>query len=454
MSENIHLIIEAGPERGRSLTIPAAGARVGRSSKNDLVIVDPLMSRHHCRVGFKDNILCLSDLGSSNETLVNDKPIREALLHVGDRILLGDTILRVVTNTSEGSVAPEPVRGVSAGFQPEPVARHPSSLAVLLTLLLVTVVILIGLAVWQPRQSKILMASAREKVSKLLPVSTRRDASGLVTLEIDSTPQGATVILDGVAKESTPCTIEDLPAGESELEISFYGYRSFRRTVDLAAGQTESIVAVLEEVPATLDVVSIPPGARVYLDGGFKGIAPVTLVSLAPGTYLLRAEKEGFDSLSRPVALSLAQRHAEELRLVSNAGVLEVATYPHGVRVLVDGEERGITPAKDGHDGSHTSGPLKIDPVEVGERKVQLVCEGYFEKTVMVTVKEQETTLLQESLKRLFVPDTEIMSRQGVFKGVFLDEDVDGKVRLEIRPGVIKSIEAKDIISREAIKQE
>lgn len=151
MNEVIHLVIEAGPERGRSLSVPAAGARMGRSSKNDFVIVDPLMSRHHCRVGFKDNTLYVSDLGSSNETLVNDQPIREVVLHVGDRILLGDTAMRVVSNTPDASGGPSPEHGVDLGLQPRaaPTAAHKPTVGLLIVL--AAVVTAIALAVWLPQ---------------------------------------------------------------------------------------------------------------------------------------------------------------------------------------------------------------------------------------------------------------------------------------------------------------
>jgi hypothetical protein len=285
------------------------------------------------------------------------------------------------------------------------------------------------------------------------PVYVSTDlTSDSATLELDSTPQGATVILNGIAKGSTPCTVERVPAGESELEITLFGYHPFERSLRLVAGQTETMTAALEEVPATLNVVSVPPGARIYLNDEFKGMAPLTLATLSPGTYRIRAEQKGYDASTRPVSLSRAQKRTEEIRMVSNAGSLEVITHPPGVKVLVDGKERGVTLAQESEDQSLISAPLEIDMVEVGQRKVQLVREGYFEKTVTATVKRQQTTPLQESLKRRFIPDTEIKTRQGVFKGVFLDEDVQGKVRLEVRPGVIRAIEAKDIVSRRPIE--
>ncbi|MDP6490146.1 MAG: FHA domain-containing protein [Kiritimatiellia bacterium] len=188
MSESIHLVIEAGPERGRSLAIPAVGARMGRSSKNDLVIADPLMSRHHCRVGFKDDILYISDLGSSNETLVNDQPVREQLLHVGDRILLGDTILRVVTNTLAGAAAAAPVSedGVDLGLRP-PVAVAPPRRKPTVGLLLIAaaVVTAIALAIWLP---KVLMPAAPDRTSgELLPAVSEPEPLTIAYEKVEAT---------------------------------------------------------------------------------------------------------------------------------------------------------------------------------------------------------------------------------------------------------------------------
>jgi hypothetical protein len=179
-------MIEAGPERGRSLTIPAAGARLGRSSKNDLVIVDPLMSRHHCRVGFKDNALYISDLGSSNETLVNDQPVREQLLHVGDRILLGDTILRVMTHTLVGAAAPVSEDGVDLGLRPAiAVARPPRKPTVGLLLIAAAVVIAIALAIWLP---KVLMPAAPDKrPGELLPAVAEPETLTIAYEKVEAT---------------------------------------------------------------------------------------------------------------------------------------------------------------------------------------------------------------------------------------------------------------------------
>ncbi|MFH1477517.1 MAG: FHA domain-containing protein [Verrucomicrobiota bacterium] len=91
-----HLVVEAGPDKGLNITVPPHGIRVGRSSNNDVVLKDSVMSRFHCRFFFKPNDgLWAEDLGSANQTLLNQAPMHVARLHVGDCLILGDTTIKV-----------------------------------------------------------------------------------------------------------------------------------------------------------------------------------------------------------------------------------------------------------------------------------------------------------------------------------------------------------------------
>jgi len=110
----VHLTVEKGPDKGRGLTIPAEGARVGRSSNNDIVLMDPAMSRFHCRFFFKPGEgLWAEDLGSANQTLLNDKPLYESRLHNGDRRSDGDNPSR--DNPGQGNAGS--ARGGSVMFR-------------------------------------------------------------------------------------------------------------------------------------------------------------------------------------------------------------------------------------------------------------------------------------------------------------------------------------------------
>lgn len=114
MSKHVHLVVETGPIKGREVNVTEEGIRIGRSSRNDLSIDDPALSRFHCRVFLKpDEGLWICDLGSANGTVVNGAEIQECSLKVGDVVTLGETNLRV----KEGQKAAEgPAGAVDSGI--------------------------------------------------------------------------------------------------------------------------------------------------------------------------------------------------------------------------------------------------------------------------------------------------------------------------------------------------
>ncbi len=82
--------------RERRVPLDARTIAIGRSRDNDVPLDDPMASRHHARIVPRSGRFLLSDLGSMNGTLVNGRPVREAILGIGDRIDIGGTRLEVL----------------------------------------------------------------------------------------------------------------------------------------------------------------------------------------------------------------------------------------------------------------------------------------------------------------------------------------------------------------------
>jgi hypothetical protein len=70
---------------------------VGRSSDLDMVLVEDMVSRRHARIACSDHQIVIEDLGSTNGTFVNGEKIKRATLKEGDRVLIGTSILKVVS---------------------------------------------------------------------------------------------------------------------------------------------------------------------------------------------------------------------------------------------------------------------------------------------------------------------------------------------------------------------
>jgi hypothetical protein len=88
------LTFESGPFAGRIVALPSEMVTVGRAPDNDVVVGDPATSGHHGRIEVRLGSFWLSDLGSTNGTLVNGEPVIEKQLNDGDLIALGQNTIR------------------------------------------------------------------------------------------------------------------------------------------------------------------------------------------------------------------------------------------------------------------------------------------------------------------------------------------------------------------------
>lgn len=88
------LLVIEGKNKGESFELKAEKTFIGRESTNEISLNDASVSRRHCVIENRDNTYFINDLGSLNGTLVNDRKAENSLLHHGDKIKIGDFILR------------------------------------------------------------------------------------------------------------------------------------------------------------------------------------------------------------------------------------------------------------------------------------------------------------------------------------------------------------------------
>ena len=306
------------------------------------------------------------------------------------------------------------------------------------------------LTVSQPGfQSRNVDLDIRNPAPQKIDVSLVTDSA---TLRVSSDPIGARVFLNGVPRGETPTVLERIPEGTVTLELKADGYQDFRQEMRLAAGDDRALSLALDPKPASLQVVTVPEGARIYLDDAFRGLSPMTFEDIPPGTHRVRIDLAAHDSMARNVVLGRAESAVEEFHLVPNCGSLRVCTSPAGVTVLVDGKIRGTTAAKpDGTD--QISEALDIDMVLAGSREVLFTREGYHEQRRTIDVQRDQTATLDIKLRRRFIPDFEVRTAENVYKGVFQSRTAEF-LRLETEPGVIRSFPIKSVISSRVLRDD
>jgi phosphoserine phosphatase RsbU/P len=103
----LHLSVADSAGR-RVVTAESSPYTIGRSSENDLQLVDAQVSRRHAELVQEAGGWRIRDLGSRFGTFVNDAKVDQARLAAGDRIRLGQTEIKLETG--------EPSSTASASF--------------------------------------------------------------------------------------------------------------------------------------------------------------------------------------------------------------------------------------------------------------------------------------------------------------------------------------------------
>jgi pSer/pThr/pTyr-binding forkhead associated (FHA) protein len=90
------LVVLSSNFLGKTFVINKNETVIGRGDESNMDIKDPMISHKHCLISIDESgKFYIEDLGSKNSTFVNDKEVKKKM-HIiyGDRIIIGDTIMR------------------------------------------------------------------------------------------------------------------------------------------------------------------------------------------------------------------------------------------------------------------------------------------------------------------------------------------------------------------------
>lgn len=94
------LVVIHGEGLGKRVDVKLEPVLVGRTPESRLHIPHPSVSRRHCEVWRDGEIYRVRDLGSTNQTRVNDQACAEAVLTDGDHITVGEILLKFISHAS------------------------------------------------------------------------------------------------------------------------------------------------------------------------------------------------------------------------------------------------------------------------------------------------------------------------------------------------------------------
>ena len=300
---------------------------------------------------------------------------------------------------------------------------------------------------YESKETLLNIQTEGDRQPKLISLELR---SLLVAIKVTSAPDKAKVFLDGSFKGDSPQSIQNILAGKHKVRVELDGYEPFEQEVEVSGHDEYHVNATLQEKYARIKIDTDPSGGEVFLNSEARGKAPVTLGPLHEGDYTIRITKHGFDPVERKVTLKKGADLDLKIPFAKLFGILQVTTIPAGVQIFVDNDPRGVTQAPP---NQAYSSPLIIPNVPQGQRIVKFVRPGCADVQVVATIKDgQTTTISNVQLKRLFIPDTVIVVKDGrTLRGLISRVENDGTVHFETAPGIFVDIPPDDIVSKKPI---
>lgn len=122
------VIAVSGPLAGQMFQLGETSLTFGRSPDNTIVIASQRASRRHAEIRREGGVYVLIDLGSSNGTLLNGKPIQRQILRTGDTFVIGDEAFRfeeLAAAAIEPTLPVGPPPPAAPGWSPPPPPASP-----------------------------------------------------------------------------------------------------------------------------------------------------------------------------------------------------------------------------------------------------------------------------------------------------------------------------------------
>ena len=169
-----------------------------------------------------------------------------------------------------------------------------------------------------------------------------------LAFEVQSTPPGAAVHLDGQQRGHTPWRAA-VTAGKHEFVLTLEGYEILTKEVEVS--KPETLALTLTPIPAFLSVRCLPEGT-ILLDG--KELGLVDRFETQVGTHELTCRQATWLEKKQTVELTRGQHFELTLQLAPEPAQVTLTGLPEEARLLVDGgqlEEGDVL-----RDGSPTEG--------------------------------------------------------------------------------------------------
>lgn len=163
--------------------------------------------------------------------------------------------------------------------------------------------------------------------------------SGVGSINVSSTPSGASVYLDGSVDSlgETPLLITGVLTGSHDVKLTLATYQDYTATgVSVTQGGTVGVSHTMVLSPGSVLFTSTPVGARIWLGPHLgtlvdKGVnTPNTISTLTPGSYDYALVLSDYLTLTGTITISAVTQTDET---VTFAGSVSITSSPTGAEI-------------------------------------------------------------------------------------------------------------------------
>lgn len=202
--------------------------------------------------------------------------------------------------------------------------------------------------------SKNILIKAGDTLSVEAPLIRVTTETSTGSIEINSKPSGAQVIIDGVNTGLyTPCTIENLQTGRHNIKITKSGYQTAQLTRTVQAGQTARVSQNLAKTQSGVARrssqksyfrINVDPWAKIYIDGKYIETTPIAkALEVSSGNHTVRLDNPGFQSWQKRMNFKPGETVSIDVKLNPFAGYVKISVRPWA-DVYIDGKFHETTP--------------------------------------------------------------------------------------------------------------
>lgn len=176
--------------------------------------------------------------------------------------------------------------------------------------------------------------------------------------------------------------IDPIDPGTCVLRVEKPGFETWQGKVTVFRSQIVALPVELASAFGTLSVQSLPPGAKLWVDGQPRGVTPLTLEGLSHGLHSVRLAHPGHADVFQSVRVDRRHRASLDVEMPTRAGRLVVRASPGKPRLSIDGYDLG------------EHGEIALDNVSVGIHQIRASLPGHADAMSPVQVLEGQEAAL------------------------------------------------------------